>query len=134
MRVQFARKINAVREREAGSALSLCTSKEAWMSKLVQLSTIAFLGAAAFIGAATVTPTAAAAGQSGLTQELSAACRTVVTHTWRHGRRIVVRRKSCTPGYGSAYVRPYAYASCRYVTKTRWSNGRRVSVRTRVCG
>jgi hypothetical protein len=70
--------------------------------------------------------------RAGLTQDLSArTCRTVVTHRWRHGRRIAVRKSVCSPGY----VRPAyrAHSSCRTVVKYRWSNGRRVTVRTRVC-
>jgi hypothetical protein len=85
-----------------------------------------------------------AAPQDGLTQELSAACRTVVTTRWSNGRRISVRKRACSPSYGYAqpyrsygYAQPYygtyGAASCRTVVKTRYSNGRRVSVRTRVC-
>ena len=85
-----------------------------------------------------------AALQEGLTQELSAACRTVVTTRWSNGRRISVRKRVCSPtygysqpyrsyGYAQPYYRSYGAASCRTVVKYRYSNGRRVSVRTRVC-
>jgi hypothetical protein len=91
----------------------------------------------------TATPVSAAQ-QEGLTQELSAACRTVVTTRWSNGRRISVRKRACSPSYGYAqpyrsygyaqpYYRSYGAASCRTVVKYRYSNGRRVSVRTRVC-
>jgi hypothetical protein len=80
---------------------------------------------------------AAAAPHDGLTQELSAACRTVVTTRWSNGRRVSVSKRVCSPTYGyaqPAYRATYGYgASCRYVVKYRYSNGRRVSVRTRVC-
>jgi hypothetical protein len=94
------------------------------MSRLSRFAAIVFLGTAACASAASADP-APASGQTGITQELSAACRTVVTYRWSNGRRIAVRRTSCTP----TYARP-----CRYVTRTHWSNGRRVTVRTRVCG
>ena len=79
-----------------------------------------------------------------LTQELSAACRTVVTTRWSNGRRISVRKRVCgsnygyvqpyrSYGYSQPYYRSYGVASCRTVVKSRYSNGRRVSVRTRVC-
>ncbi len=105
------------------------------MTNLTRITAVAFLAAAAWAGASSFTP-AAAAPQEGLTQELSAACRTVVSTRWSNGRRVTVRKRVCTPSYG--YVRPvyrsYGYnASCRYVTRTRWSNGRQVTVRTRVC-
>ena len=79
----------------------------------------------------------------GLTQELSAACRTVVSTRWSNGRRISTSRRVCSPSYGYAqpyrsygYAQPYrAYgaASCRTVVKSRYVNGQRVSTRTRVC-
>lgn len=100
------------------------------MHKVLGLTTVAFLGAAACLSAAGSTP-AAASEQAGVTQELSAMCRTVTTHRWSNGRRIAVTRKTCTPGY---YAHAYAPPSCRYVVKTHWNDGRRVSVRTRVCG
>jgi hypothetical protein len=59
---------------------------------------------------------------NGLTQDLSARCRTVVTHRWSHGRRIAVRRNVCTH-------RP----RCHTVVKYRWHHGHRTAVRTRVC-
>ena len=106
------------------------------MTNLIRMTAVAAFAAAAWAGAGAFTP-AAAAPQEGLTQDLSAACRTVVTTRWSNGRRVSVRKKVCGSGYG--YVAP-AYrvttgvgVSCRYVTKTRWSNGRRVTVRTRVC-
>ena len=82
--------------------------------------------------------------EEGLTQELSAACRTVVTTRWSNGRRISVRKRVCGANYGYAqpyrsygYAQPYygsyGAASCRSVVKYRYANGRRVSVRTRVC-
>jgi hypothetical protein len=105
------------------------------MTNFTRITAVAVFAAAAWAGASSFTP-AAAAPQEGLTQELSAACRTVVSTRWSNGRRVTVRKRVCTPSYG--YVQPSyrAYgnvASCRYVTRTRWSNGRRVTVRTRVC-
>jgi hypothetical protein len=105
------------------------------MTNLTRITAVAAFAVAAWAGAASFTP-AAAAPQEGLTQELSAACRTVISSRWYHGRRITTRKRVCTPSYGYSqpYYRSYGYAaSCRYVTKTRWSNGRRVTVRTRVC-
>jgi len=105
------------------------------MTSFNRITAIAVFAAAAWAGASSFTP-AAAAPQEGLTQELSAACRTVVSSHWNNGRRITTKRRVCGSSYG--YARPayrsYGYsASCRYVTKTRWSNGRQVTVRTRVC-
>ena len=82
---------------------------------------------------------------TGLTQELSAACRTVVSTRWSNGRRVSVSKRVCGQGYG--YGQPYrtygyaqpayrsygAVSSCRTVVKTRYVNGQRVSTRTRVC-
>ena len=105
------------------------------MANLIRTAAIAAIGAAAWAGAASFTP-AAAAPQEGLTQELSAACRTVTTSRWYNGRRIISRKRVCGSGYG--YVAP-AYrvttgvSSCRYVTRTTWRNGRRITVRSRVC-
>ena len=105
------------------------------MANLIRTAAIAAIGAAAWAGAASFTP-AAAAPQEGLTQDFSAACRTVSTTRWSNGRRVTVRKKVCGNGYG--YVAP-AYrvttgvSSCRYVTRTTWRNGRRISVRSRVC-
>jgi hypothetical protein len=62
-----------------------------------------------------------ASGSADLTQELSARCRVVVTHNWRHGRRHTVRRTICD--------RP----RCRTVVTHRWHHGHRVTVRKRVC-
>jgi hypothetical protein len=96
------------------------------MNRIFRRAVVAAFAAATCMMAVAVD--ASAATQSSTTQELSArTCRTIVTHYWRHGRRIAVRRTSCRPSY--AYVRP----ACRYVVKYRWSNGHRVTVRTRVC-
>jgi hypothetical protein len=57
---------------------------------------------------------------NGLTQDLSARCRVVITHRWHHGRRITVRRNVCSH-------------NCRTVVSHRWHNGHRVTVRRRVC-
>jgi hypothetical protein len=105
------------------------------MTNFTRITAVAVFAAAAWAGASSFTP-AAAAPQVGVTQELSAACRTVVSSRWSNGRRVTTRKRVCTPSYG--YARPVyrSYgraASCRYVTQTRWSNGRRVTVRTRVC-
>ena len=105
------------------------------MTNLTRIAAVAVLAAAAWAGASSFTP-AAAAPQQGLTQELSAACRTVVSTRYSNGRRVTTRKRVCTPSYGFArpVYRANGYnASCRYVTRTRWSNGRQVSVRTRVC-
>jgi hypothetical protein len=59
-------------------------------------------------------------GASNLTQDLSARCRVVYSHYWRHGRRYTSRHTVCTP-------------SCRTVVTHRWHNGHRVTVRRRVC-
>jgi hypothetical protein len=61
------------------------------------------------------------AGASGLTQEMSARCRVVYRHYWRHGHRYTSRRTVCT--------RP----RCRTVVTHRWHHGHRVTVRRRVC-
>ena len=107
-------------------------TQEDHMTNLTRITAVAVFAAAAWAGASSFTP-AAAAPQEGLTQELSAACRTVVSTRWSNGRRVTTKRRVCTPSYGYGY-RSYGYgASCRYVTQTRWSNGRRVTVRTRVC-
>jgi hypothetical protein len=105
------------------------------MANLIRTAAIAAIATAAWAGAASFTP-ASAAPQEGLTQELSAACRTVTTSRWHNGRRVTTRKRVCTPGY--VYSRPAVrvttgISSCRYVTKTRWSNGRRITVRSRVC-
>ena len=100
------------------------------MTNLTRITAVAIFATAAWAGASSFTP-AAAAPPEGLTQELSAACRTVVSTRWSGGRRVTTRKRVCTPSY--RYVRPAYSASCRYVTQTRWSNGRRVTVRTRVC-
>jgi hypothetical protein len=86
-----------------------------------------YWAAGALIAGLTFAGTASAgslpvSGANGLTQDLSARCRTVVTHSWRHGRRITVRRNVCTH-------RP----RCRTVVSHRWHNGHRVTVRRHVC-
>ena len=105
------------------------------MTNFARITAVAVFAAAAWASTSSFTP-AAAAPQVGLTQEFSAACRTVVSTRWSNGRRVTTRKRVCTPSYG--YVRPayraYSYGAWyRFVTKTRWSNGRRVTVRTRVC-
>jgi len=104
------------------------------MNKIFRRTFVAALAAGACIAFAATE--ASAAPRSDMTQDLSArSCRTVVTHTWRYGHRVAVKRTSCSPSYSSRAYRSYAYSpSCRYVTKTRWHDGRRVSVRTRICG
>ncbi len=101
------------------------------MTSLTRITAVAVFAAAAWAGASSFTPAAAAPLQDGLTQELSAACRTVTSTRWSNGRRVTTRKRVCTPGYTYRAYRPAA--SCRYIMKTRWSNGRRVTVRTRVC-
>src|SRR5688572_23947682 len=87
-------------------------------------------------GSAFAATPASAAQQDGLTQELSAACRTVVTTRWSNGRRISVSKRVCGANYGYAqpyrsygYAQPYygsyGAASCRSVVKYRYANGRR---------
>ena len=100
------------------------------MRTLTRITAVAVFAAVAWAGASSFTP-AAAAPQEGLTQELSAACRTVTSTRWHNGRRVTTRKRVCTPSYGYRTYR--TGASCRYIMKTRWSNGRRVTVRTRVC-
>lgn len=102
--------------------------KEDGMPKLLHKMAIAIVAAAACIGATTMssTPASASAAQ---TQELAArSCRVVVTHRWRHGRRVTVRRRIC---HGRRYHRPRHH--CRTVVTHRWHHGHRVTVRRRVC-
>lgn len=103
------------------------------MNKPIRKTLLAALAAGACVAVAT---DASAAPRSDVTQDLSArTCRTVVTHTWRYGHRVAVKRTSCSPSYGYVAHRSYAYApGCRYIMKTTWRDGRRISVRTRVCG
>jgi len=104
------------------------------MNTIFRKTLFATLAAGTCVAAAATD--ASAAPRSGVTQDLSArTCRTVVTHTWRHGHRVAVKRTSCSPSYSYRARHSYAYApGCRYVVKYRWTDGRRVSVRTRVCG
>ena len=104
------------------------------MSTILRRTIIAALAAGACMAA--LATDASAAPQSGVTQDLSArTCRTVVTHTWRYGHRVAVKRTTCSPSYGYRAYHSYAYApGCRYIMKTTWRDGRRISVRTRVCG
>src|SRR5690242_10627366 len=104
------------------------------MNKFFRRTFIAALAAGACVAAGATT--ASAAPRSDVTQDLSArTCRTVVTHTWRYGHRVAVKRTSCSPSYGYVAHRSYAYSpNCRYIMKTTWRDGRRISVRTRVCG
>src|SRR5581483_1273744 len=104
------------------------------MNKLIRRTLLATLTAGACMAA--VATDASAAPRSDVTQDLSArTCRTVVTHTWRYGHRVAVKRTTCSPSYGYRTYRNYAYSpSCRYIMKTTWRDGRRVTVRTRVCG
>ena len=90
------------------------------MRKSLYWAAGALIAGMTFAGAASASPLPAT-GASGLTQEMSARCRTVVTHVWRHGRRVTVRRNVCT--------RP----RCRTVVSHRWHHGHRVTVRRRVC-
>lgn len=104
------------------------------MKNILNRTLLAALAAGACVAAAA--NDASAAPLSGVTQDLSArTCRTVVTHTWRYGHRVAVKRTSCSPSYGYVAHRSYAYSpSCRYIMKTTWRDGRRISVRSRVCG
>jgi hypothetical protein len=79
----------------------------------------ALIAGMTFAGAASAS-SLPASGANGLTQDLSARCRTVVTHTWRHGHRITVRRNVCT-------------RDCRTVVTHRWHHGHRETIRRRVC-
>jgi hypothetical protein len=135
-----ARSVCEENQRGAGTqstlkAFCVHTQRRYGMTKFLRFTTVAFIGAAACLTAASTTPAAAAAEQAGVTQELSAVCRTVTTYRWSNGRRIAVRRSSCSPGYvRPGYAHPYASAHCRYVLRTRWSNGHRVTSRVRTCG
>jgi len=104
------------------------------MSTILRRTLMAALAAGACVAA--VATDASASPQPGVTQDLSArTCRTVVTHTWRYGHRVAVKRTTCSPSYGYRAYHSYAYApGCRYIMKTTWRDGRRISVRTRVCG
>lgn len=88
------------------------------MKKGLYLAAGALIAALTFAGSASATP----AHQSGLTQDLSARCRVVVTHRWNHGRRVTVRRTVCSH-------RP----RCHTVVSHRWHHGHRVTVRRKVC-
>ena len=61
------------------------------MTNLTRITAVAVFAAAAWAGASSFTP-AAAAPQEGLTQELSAACRTVVSTRWSNGRRVTTQQ------------------------------------------
>ena len=110
---------------------------------MYQFAKAATLAAVLLACAPALAQTPAQQGAAGLTQELSAACRTVVSTRWSNGRRVSVSKRVCSPSYGYAqpyrsygYAQPYrAYgsASCRTVVKSRYVNGQRVSTRTRVC-
>ena len=89
------------------------------MKKSLYWATGALIAGLTFAGAASAS-SLPQTNASGLTQDLSARCRTVVTTHWRYGRRVTVRRHVCTP-------------SCRTVVTHRWHNGHRVTVRRRVC-
>jgi hypothetical protein len=89
------------------------------MKKTVYWAAGALVAGLTFAGAASAGSLPASAS-NGLTQDLSARCRVVVTHRWSHGRRVTVRRNVCTP-------------SCHTVVRYRWHHGHRVAVRTRVC-
>jgi hypothetical protein len=90
------------------------------MKKSLYWAAGALVAGLTFAGAASASSLPASAA-NGLTQDLSARCRTVVTHVWRHGHRVTVRRNVCT--------RP----RCRTVVSHRWHNGHRVTVRRHVC-
>jgi hypothetical protein len=106
------------------------------MNNVLRTTFAAALGLGACVAVASTS--ASAAPLDGVTQDLSArTCRTVTTHTWRHGHRVAVKRTSCSPSYSYGYGarQTYGYGSnCRYIMKTTWRDGRRISVRTRVCG
>lgn len=58
-----------------------------------------FAAGALIAGFAVAAPASAAPApqsqQAGVTQDLSARCRVVVSRTWRHGHRVTVRRTVC---------------------------------------
>jgi hypothetical protein len=91
------------------------------MKKSLYWAAGALVAGMTFAGAASANPLPAS-GATGLTQELSARCRVVVSHYWRHGRRHTARRTVCSH-------RPY----CRTVVTHKWRHGHRVTVRKRVC-
>jgi hypothetical protein len=90
------------------------------MKKSLYWAAGALIAGMTFAGAASA-GSLPATGASGLTQELSARCRVVYSHHWRHGHRYTSRRTVCT--------RP----RCRTVVSHRWHHGHRVTVRRRVC-
>ena len=94
------------------------------MKKSLYWAAGALIAGMTFAGAANAGSLPAQDGLSGLTQELSARCRTVITHKWRNGRRITVRRNVCDRGWRS---------SCRTVVTHKWRHGNRITVRKRVC-
>lgn len=91
------------------------------MKKSLYWAAGALVAGLTFAGAASASSLPASSA-NGLTQDLSARCRVVITHRWNHGRRITVRRNICTH-------RP----RCRTVVTHRWHHGHRVTVRKRVC-
>jgi hypothetical protein len=96
------------------------------MRKLIQIAmvlTVASLGTAA-------ASANAAPAKSANTQDLSARCRTVVTHRWRHGQRVTVRRRTCGIGRGHWRARD---RFCKVTISHRWRHGHRVTIRRRVC-
>ena len=96
------------------------------MRKSLYWAAGALVAGMTFAGAASASSSPALNGLTGLTQELSARCRTVVDRRWRNGRRVTVRRTVCD--------RRNWHHNCRTVVKYRYNNyGRRVVVRTRVC-
>ena len=100
------------------------------MPKLLLRTAIAIVAAAACVGVGTMSSTPASA-KSAQTQELAArSCRVVVTHRWRHGRRVTVRRRICHGG--GSYWRHHRN-HCRVTVSHRWRHGHRVTVRRRVC-
>src|SRR6186997_2600843 len=103
MRVQGAQIAMRCGNAKPLGALCGVHEEEDHMANLIRTAAIAAIGAAAWAGAASFTP-AAAAPLEGLTQDLSAACRTVVTTRWNAGRKVTVRKKVCGTGYG--YVAP----------------------------
>lgn len=64
------------------------------MKKSLYWAAGALVAGMTFAGAASA-GSLPASGASGLTQDLSARCRVVVTHAWRHGHRVTVRRTVC---------------------------------------
>ncbi len=84
------------------------------MTNFTRITAVAVFAAAAWAGASSFTP-AAAAPQEGLTQELSAACRTVVSSRWSNGRRVTTKQARLHAGLWLRAAGLPVVRLCRFV-------------------